>query len=86
MAAFERARRREAALLAVAAATAAKGPRSLLSRGAYNQALAAYAKGRDGHSALELLRTMRKSGGRLAPSRSSFNICLDVRAPLVCCG
>ncbi|CAN0459394.1 unnamed protein product, partial [Ectocarpus sp. 12 AP-2014] len=77
VATFERARRREVALLAVAAATAAKNPRSLLSRGAYNQALAAYATGRDGHGALELLRAMRKAGGRLAPSRSSFNICLN---------
>lgn len=49
-----------------------------LSRGAYNQALLAYAMGRNGHGALSLLKEMRKVGGRLAPTRSSYNACLEV--------
>lgn len=86
VAVFESARRHEAARRvasapppASASAAVARDARSLLSRGAYNQALMAYAKGRDGQSALELLRIMRKAGGRLAPTRGSFNACLNVR-------
>lgn len=54
-----------------------------VSRQAYNQALLAYAKGKDGLSALNLLRVMRfqsstKKKTWLSPSRASFNACLQV--------
>lgn len=49
-----------------------------ISRAAYNQALSAHAKGRNGVSALELLGEMRSRGGSLSPTRFSFNTCLKV--------
>ncbi|CAM9344810.1 unnamed protein product, partial [Scytosiphon promiscuus] len=78
VAAFEKSRKHQAARRGAASAAAGeKDARALLSLGAYNQALMAYAQGRDGRSALELLREMRRAGGRLTPSRGSFNACLD---------
>lgn len=87
MSAFEKARKHEAARQPAAAPPGgnAADPRSVLSRGAYNQALLAYAKGGDGQGALELLRCMRKAGGRLAPTRGSFNACLNVGCCCGCC-
>eukprot|EP00904_Undaria_pinnatifida_P006921 jgi/Undpi1/3359/HiC_scaffold_15.g06732.m1 len=54
--------------------------RALLTCGSYNQALLAYATGRNGRAALDLLRDMRsareRGERRLAPTRGSYNACL----------
>lgn len=56
--------------------------RALLTCGSYNQALLAYATGRNGRAALDLLRDMRsareRGERRLAPTRGSYNACLKV--------
>lgn len=79
IAVFEDARRAEARLLSQGLSVP---ERARLTRGAYNQTLLAYAKGRKGQEALALLREMRASGagagGRLAPGRVSYNACLQV--------
>eukprot|EP00903_Cladosiphon_okamuranus_P013139 g12253.t1 len=74
--AFEKARKHQASVFRKAPVHPTD-PTSVLTRGAYNQALLAYAKGRDGRGALELLRCMREEGGGIAPTRGSFNACLN---------
>lgn len=90
MAVFEEARRTEARLLSTGAGSGVGrglADRALLSCGSYNQALLAYARGRDGAAALGLLRDMRsareRGERRLAPTRGSYNACLKVCRPAV---